>query len=140
MSNVNSVTLSGNLTRDPEQVEGHQIVKFGMANNRRRKNKETEEYEDEVSFFDVTVFGNFADLVMRKLRKGQPVTVQGRLEEQRWETEDGKRSKVVVIAFEIDGPGFYVKDEDVPAIEGQEAMPVEEEAKPKSQNDDDIPF
>ena len=131
MSHVNTATISGNITRDPEKVEGHPIVKFGLANNRRYKKKDDEEYTEEVSFFDVTVFGNFGDLVMRKLRKGQPVTVQGRIEEQRWENDEGKRSKHVIIAQEIDGPGFYVKDEDVAASE----TPA-----PAESQTDEIPF
>ena len=131
MSNINTATISGNITRDPEKVEGHDIAKFGLAVNRRYKPKDSDEYQDEVSFFDVTVFGKFADLVMRKLRKGQAATVSGRLKQETWETEDGKRSKIVLIAQEIDGPGMYVKDEDVPAPEAGETPPPA---------DDEIPF
>lgn len=132
MSNINTATLSGNITRDPEKVEGHDIAKFGLAVNRRYK--KDDEYQDEVSFFDVTVFGKFADLVMRKLRKGQPCTVQGRLKQETWGEGDDKRSKIVLIANEIDGPGMYVKDEDVPALEQGTLTETPAPA------DDEIPF
>ena len=132
MSNVNTVTLSGNITRDPEAVEGHEIAKFGLAVNRRYKKSGDDDYTEEVSFFDCTVFGGFANLVLRKLRKGQPVTVSGRLKQETWETDGEKRSKIVVIVNDADGPGFYVKDEDVPASEAAPATTGEAT--------DEIPF
>jgi len=135
MSNVNTVTLSGNITRDPEAVEGHDIAKFGLAVNRRYKKQGDDDYTEEVSFFDCTVFGGFAALVLRKLRKGQPVTVSGRLKQETWETDDGKRSKIVVIVQDADGPGFYVKDEDVPPADSPEAVTETGEAA-----QDEIPF
>lgn len=148
MSNINTVTASGNLTADPEikyaGAEGDfAIVNLRMANNRRKK--QGDEYVDEVSYFDVTVFGKFGELCDSKLRKGNPITVTGRLEQQRWETQEGdKRSKVVIIASEIDAQAFYLKPEDVtpkengsgdtkPATSGQAG------AKPATA-DDDIPF
>ena len=133
MSNVNSVTISGNLTADPEMVNDGKIAKLRIAVNRTRK--VDDEYVEEASFFNVTVFGNFAALVGRKLRKGNAATVQGRLEEQRWQAEDGSnRSKVGIVAYEIDSPAFFVKDEDVPAAEVS-AAPATQGA-----SDDDIPF
>ncbi len=133
MSNVNSVTVSGNLTQDPEGVDtqnGGKIAKLRIAVNRTRK--DGDEYVEEASYFNVVVFGKFAELVLRKLRKGNAATVQGRLEEQRWEDpEGGKRSKVQIVAFEIDSPAFFVKDEDVPASDT---------AAGSTPAEDDIPF
>ena len=135
MSNVNSCTVSGNLTADPEVVADGKITKLRLAVNRTRKVEE--EYVEEASFFDVNVFGNFAALVARKLRKGNAATVQGRLEEQRWEDKEtgANRSKVVIVAFEIDSPAFFVKDEDIPASESEPAAAVA-----GSSQGDDIPF
>lgn len=117
MSNVNNVTISGNLCADPEVIEtkgGTPLTKLRIAVNRTRK--VDDEYVEEASFFNVTVFGNFAALCARKLTKGTACTIQGRLEEQRWETDGGeKRSKVVIIAYEIDSAAFYVKDGEQPA-------------------------
>lgn len=144
MSNINTVALSGNLTRDPElrlTSGGTTVANLGMAVNRSRKGDDGE-FVDEVSYFDLTAFGNFADLIGRKLRKGDSITVQGRLEQQRWEAEDGsKRSKVVVIVATIDSDGFFrSKDEDADtsaAAEGGEAAESKPKPDPKS---DDIPF
>jgi single-strand DNA-binding protein len=152
MSNVNTVQISGNLTRDPENVgKTTPVVKFGIACNRSYKPKDSDEYVEEVSFFDVTVFGNFGGLVMRKLRKGDLAFVQGRMKQETWEDEDGnKKSRVVVIADQIDGQGmFRSKDEDNPmdgsgasaSASASTAAPVEAD-KPADEPtpDDDIPF
>ena len=145
MSHINTVALSGNLTRDPEKKvvgDDFTIVNLGLAVNESRKNKDTGDYEEKANFFDVTVFGKFGDLVDRKCRKGDAVTVQGKLEYQSWETEDGsKRSKVVVIARELDGACFYKKDEDVKAKESGVTATTGEARTPQGDaTDDDIPF
>lgn len=147
MSNVNSVTISGNLTRDPETAwtsdDGESsIVKFGLASNRQRKGQDGE-YVEETTFVDVEVFGKFAQLVGRKLRKGDSATVEGRLKYNEWEQEGNKRSKLILVAAEIDSDGFFrSKDEDntpsaAPAAEKNEAPAAATTEAPAS---DDIPF
>ena len=143
-NNLNTVTVSGNLTRDPElrvTSGGTSVANLGIAVNRSRK-QEDGSYKDDVSFFDITVWGNYAELVARKCRKGDAVSVQGRLEQQRWETDSGdKRSKVVIIAEQLDGAAFYRSkdDENEPA---SESAPAEETAAEPTVDptDDDIPF
>ena len=57
MANFNKVLLMGNLTRDPElryTQSGLALVKFGMAVNRRRRNRDTKETTEETCFVDVT--------------------------------------------------------------------------------------
>lgn len=143
MSNINSVVVSGNLTADPEiKMAGAEgdfaIVNLRMAVNRSKKNKESGDYEDETSYFDVTVFGSFGELADRKLRKGDPLTVSGRLEQQRWESEGGNRSKVVIIASDIDAQAFFKKVEDIkPKVEGGDTATG---AGQPVAADDDIPF
>ncbi len=140
MSNVNSVTVSGNLCADPEFKEvsaEFQVCNMRLATNRSKKNKETNEYEDEASYFDVTTFGKFAALCAKKLSVGSAVTVQGRLEQQRWETEEGNRSKVVIIATEIDGQDFYKPGGELPDSQDPLFEGPTETAPP---SDDDIPF
>lgn len=142
MSHVNSSTISGNLTADPEKKvvgDDFTIVNLRMAVNRQKK--VGDEYVEEASFFDVTVFGKFGDLCDRKLRKGDSITVQGRLEQQRWETDAGdKRSKVVIIANEIDSRAFFQKDDDVKAKESGVTATDGSTPPAPAANDDDIPF
>lgn len=143
MSNINTVALSGNLTRDPElRHTGNDfpIAKLGIAVNKSKKT-ESGEYEEVGHFFDLTVLGKFGELVARKLRKGDAITVLGELEYEQWETEGQKRSKVSVLVKTIDAQGFFRKDEDVPAMQsgGNTQAPLADAATTAAA-DDDIPF
>ena len=102
----NTITLTGNITRDPEMKftgGGMAISSFGLAVSNRKKNL-SGEYEDEANFFDITVFGSLAENVATTLQKGNRVILSGRLDWSQWQTDSGeKRSKVQVIADSI-GP------------------------------------
>ncbi|HDH34419.1 MAG TPA: single-stranded DNA-binding protein [Nitrospirae bacterium] len=99
----NKVILIGNLTRDPElryTPQGTSVCNFGLAVN--RKYKQGEEMKEEVTFINIVVFGKQADTCGQYLNKGSSVLVEGRLQESRWETEDGqKRSKHEVVAQNV---------------------------------------
>lgn len=99
----NTVTLVGNVTRDPElrfTPNGAAVASFGLAWNRRYQ-KGGEQVE-EVSFFDVTCWNTLAENVCDTVVKGTRVVVYGRLEQRSWENSDGeRRSKVEVIADEV---------------------------------------
>jgi single-strand DNA-binding protein len=105
MANDNHVTLVGNITRDPElrfTPSGQAIATFGLAVNRRWQNRQTQEWEEAVSFFDVACWAQLGENVSESLSKGTRVMVTGRLDQRSWETQDGeKRSKVEVVADEV---------------------------------------
>ncbi|MGO9028356.1 MAG: single-stranded DNA-binding protein [Acidimicrobiales bacterium] len=109
MSNGNAVTLVGNITRDPElrfTNTGQATASFGLAVNRRWQNRQTQEWEEATSFFDVVCWREMAENAAESLSRGSRVIVTGRLEQRSWETPDGdKRSKVEVVADEI-GPSI----------------------------------
>ena len=109
MAPGNSVTLVGNCTRDPElrfTSSGQAVATFVLAVNRRWQNRQTNEWEEQVSFFDVTCWQQMAENVAESITKGSRVVVTGRLDQRSWETQDGdKRSKVEVVADEI-GPSL----------------------------------
>ena len=103
----NSVTLVGNITRDPElrfTPAGQAVATFGMAVNRRyQKNGQ---WEEQTSFFNVTAWGTLGENASNSLHKGARILVSGRLEQRSWETQEGdKRSVVEVVADEI-GPSL----------------------------------
>jgi single-strand DNA-binding protein len=104
----NTVTLVGNLTRDPElrfTNSGLAQASFGLAVNRRRQNQ-AGEWEENTSFFNVVCWRDMAENATGSLHKGSRVIVTGRLEQRSWETQDGdKRTVVEVIADEI-GPSL----------------------------------
>lgn len=105
MAADNNVTLTGNITRDPElrfTPSGQAVATFGLAVNRRWQNRQTNEWEEQVSFFDVKCWAQMAENVSESLGRGTRVVVSGRLEQRSWETDNGdKRSKVEVVADEI---------------------------------------
>ena len=109
MANGNTVTLVGNITRDPElrfTPSGQPTATFGLAVNRRWQNKQTNDWEEATSFFDVVCWREMAENATESLQKGSRVIVTGRLEQRSWETDNGdKRSKVEVVADEI-GPSL----------------------------------
>jgi single-strand DNA-binding protein len=109
MANGNTVTLVGNITRDPElrfTNTGQATSSFGLAVNRRWQNRQTQEWEEATSFFDVVCWREMAENAAESLSRGARVIVTGRLEQRSWETPDGdKRSKVEVVADEI-GPSI----------------------------------
>lgn len=135
---MNSVTVSGNLTRDPELIttaSGIEICKFGIAVNERRK--VDEEWTDVAHFFDVTYFGRRGELMAEKANKGDRAYVTGRLEYQSWEDKESgqKRSKVGIIANEVEGEFVF-------RAAGSNERPVQAAGagSRKRSADDDIPF
>lgn len=105
----NHITVTGNLTRDPEiryTRDGQASVLLGVAVNRRWQDKETHEWEEAASFFDVVCWRELAENAAMSLAKGMRVMVAGRLEQRSWETELGERRyKVEIVADEI-GPSL----------------------------------
>lgn len=103
-----TITIVGNLARDPElrfTPSGQAVASFGVAVNRRWQNKQTQEWEEQVSFIDVTAWGSLAENVSESLEKGARVLVTGRIEQQSWDDKDtgAKRSKLQLVADSV-GP------------------------------------
>jgi len=112
MASYNRVILMGNLTRDPElryTPGGTAVANFSLAVNRRFKTDD--EVREEVDFFDIIVWGKQAENCSEYLSKGRPVLVEGRLQQNRWETSEGqKRSKVEVVANSVQFLGSKSSD------------------------------
>jgi len=131
----NVITVVGNLTRDPELTytpSGTAVAKLGIAVNRRKKNKATDEWEDDVSFFNITAWQDLAEHIVDSLPKGARVVVTGRLEQRSWENDEGeKRSVVEIVADEV-APSLRWATADVRRVEkaavggNRPAVPEEE--------------
>jgi single-strand DNA-binding protein len=152
-SNINTVVITGNLTRDPELrslPSGTSVCKLRVAVNSRRKDGQSGEWVDKPNYFDVTVWGAQGENCANYLSKGRPVAVQGRLDWREWETQEGqKRQAVEIIAESVqflgsrgdnpggNGNGFQAQS-DVPAdtSDFQEAGV----SGGGGGGDDDIPF
>lgn len=133
MVTFNRVILAGNLVRDPEiryLPSGLPVVNFSIAvNSRYRQNNELKE---EVSYFDIVVFGKTGENCAEYLSKGRPVLVEGRLRQRRWESEGTRRSKIEVVAGIVQFLGGGSK--------GAPAGEVPDGGPPAEEQDEDIPF
>jgi single-strand DNA-binding protein len=104
MSSGNTITIVGNITRDPElryTPSGQANVRLGVAVNRRWQDRNSGEWQEATSFFDVIAWRELAENVNESLKRGTRVIVTGRLEQRTWEQEGNKRSVVEIIADEI---------------------------------------
>jgi single-strand DNA-binding protein len=103
----NTVTLVGNLTRDPElrfTQSGQAIATFGMAVNRRYQ--QNGEWQEKVSFFNVVAWAQLGENAASSLQKGSRVIVTGRLEQREYESRDGDKRNVVEIVADEVGPSL----------------------------------
>lgn len=149
MANLNKVFLMGNLTRDPElryTPNGTAVVDFGLAVNRNWKGQDGEKKE-ETCFLDITAWARQAEVISQYCRKGRPIFVEGRLQLDTWETQEGqKRSKlrVVVENFQFlgspGGDGGQRNSSPRPASNNNQPPPPESDESGFSLGDDDIPF
>ena len=125
----NGTTITGNLTREPEiryTKEGQANTLLGVAVNRRWQDRETREWTESTSFFDVVCWRELAENVALSLAKGMRVVVTGRLEQRSWETDDGeRRSKVEIVADEV-GPSLRFATAEVQRVERRRAGDAEQ--------------
>jgi len=109
MANGNTVTVVGNLTRDPElrfTQSGQARAVLGIAVNRRWQNRGSGEWEEQVSFFNVVCWGEMAENVSESLSRGSRAVVTGRLDQRSWDTPEGDKRSVVEISAEEIGPSL----------------------------------
>ena len=103
MVSINNVVIAGNLTKDPElryTSSGTPVATLNIAVN--DKYKKNDEWVESVTFVRVTTWARQAETSREYLAKGDPVAVEGRLKENRWETETGeKRSQLEIVANRI---------------------------------------
>lgn len=137
---LNRVIISGNLTRDPElrsTQSGTDVLSFGVAVNDRRKNPQTNEWEEYPNFVDCTMFGNRARSVSQYLAKGSKVAIEGKLRWSQWERDGQNHSKLSVIVDELE---FMSRSDggSAPSAVHAPSRPVVDASA--SVYDDDIPF
>lgn len=134
MSPMNRVFLMGNLTRDPEvrtTPGGKKVCDLGLAVNERRRNAAGEPVET-TCFVDVVAWEKLAETCGQYLKKGRPVIFEGRLQQDRWETEKGeKRNRLRVCADRVHFLGGG-KDRGAagPADVAESDPPADEEPRP----------
>ena len=142
-NDINKIVVVGRLTRDPElrfTPNGSAIVKFSIAIG--RSYTVNNEKKDEVSYVDVTAWGKFAEMIGQYYKKGQRVAIDGKLQQSRWEQDGQKKSKIEIVADNIQPLSFNDdqgsnpdQQQSTPAAPSQQSSP---DGNPFS--DGDIPF
>jgi len=132
---LNRAVLIGRLTRDPEVTVGKKqdrewaVARFTVAYNHRYR--KGDEWVDQPHFFDVRVFGKLARAVGEKYQKGDLVFVEGRLSQEKWETQEGqKKTTVRIIADTV---------RRIRPSEGRVTVETAPEER-TYEDDEDIPF
>jgi len=100
-SGVNKVILVGNLGQKPEMrytKDQQPIANFSIATSESWKDKSSGDMMERTEWHNITFFGRIAEVVERYLDKGSKVYVEGRLQTDKWEDENGnKRSATKII-------------------------------------------
>lgn len=102
MTDLNNLTIIGRITRDlDENSFGYTNTGVARANVSiavNRSKKQGEQWIDEVSYFDVTIWGKTAENLKPYLQKGTQIAVSGYLRQDRWEKDGKKNSRVTIVA------------------------------------------
>lgn len=104
MTDLNSVFLIGRVVRDittNDFVVIGSTPKLSLSIAVNRSKKQNDQWVDEASFFDVTVWGKQAETIKNYISKGKQIAVQGYLKQDRWEKDGQKFSKVAIVADNI---------------------------------------
>jgi single-strand DNA-binding protein len=152
----NTVTLVGNVTRDPElrfTNTGQATATFGVAVNRRWQNRQSGDWEEAVSFFNIVCWREMAENAAESLSRGSRIIVTGRLEQRSYQTQDGEKKSVVEVVADEIGPSLrwatakVVKNDRRSPAEGAAAgQPAAAAARtvpneaPAGYGDDEEPF
>ena len=142
----NIVIIVGRLTRDPElrrTSTGKAVCSFDIAISRRIKDVVTDEWKDaDPTFVPIVVWGDQADRCGSRLKKGMPVHVEGKLQTNKWEGNDGvKRSRLEVVALRVQFLVIIRQEsvEDVKVVNASGNI-NEFSGRLNDVSDDDIPF
>jgi len=138
MRGVNKAILIGNLGKDPEMrylPSGQAVVKFSLATNAKRKDKNGQ-VQDITDWHNIVTFGKTAEVCNQYLKKGSPIYVEGRIQTRSYDDRDGnKRWITEIIAQTIQMLGRKGEPEEEVPEEIEE--PLVEGSK---SGDEDIPF
>ena len=119
----NTVTVSGNVVRDPElrfTNSNKAVCEFTVAWNQMARDGQ----EKKAHFFDCVAWEKMAESVSENARRGQRVTVTGRLNFESWEKDGQKRNKVNIVVEDV-GMSLKFKDSGVPDAVASTAAAVE---------------
>ena len=137
---MNSVTLIGRLTKEPElkyiPSTGTAVTRFSIAVDRPFAKKDAEVTAD---FFNIVVWGKIAETCANYLKKGRLVALKGRLQNNNYTDKDGtKRYAVEIIAEEVKFIDWGDKKEQ--GNQSNDNFDDIDDAGYRALNDDSVPF
>jgi single-strand DNA-binding protein len=141
----NKIILVGNLGRDPElryTPQGTPVCSFSMATNERRRDRNTGENNDIVTWFRVTLWGRQAETASQYLQRGNPVYIEGRLRVEEYTDRDGNKRH----SLEVNGTdmqfiaGGNGNGSGQASASAKAAPQAPAEPPPAELTDDDVPF
>jgi len=115
---LNQVAVLGRVVMEPDlryTPSGAAVLELRVVVNKRYKDKATQEWKEDASFFGVTLWRATAEYVSKKARKGSPVLVTGEIKSRSWEGKDGEKKSIVFIN------GRTCQVLELPAASGPEA-------------------
>ena len=139
MSSFNKVIIMGRLTRDVELKSvnnGTSLTQIGIAVNERRTTRDGT-WQDNVHFLEVTFWGKQAEVLSQYMEKGQPLLIEGRIKQDRWESDGQKHSRLKIHGEKFSFVGDRQHGSEVIL---QENPSHTKKRTPVSPPDDDIPF
>jgi single-strand DNA-binding protein len=114
---LNKCMIIGNLGRDPEMrytPSGQAVTQFTVATNRNYRDAQGE-WQSETEWFRVVVWGQQAERTAERLRKGNKVYVEGRIQTRQWEDQTGnKRYTTELVANQVSSLERRDRDEEAP--------------------------
>ena len=140
---INRVVLVGRLTRDPElrrTGSGNSVCSFTVAVDNRSKNPDGTRG---TSFIPCVVFQQSADNMVRFLRKGALVGIEGRLNQRSYQRQDGTNAKVIEVlcdSVQFLEPKQAGEEGEIPTFDDQPAESTSNNLDAVDLPDDDLPF
>lgn len=137
MASVNKVILVGYLGGDPElrfTKGGQAVANFSLATSERWTDKESGNKEEKTEWHNIVAWGKLGEICGEFLAKGKQVYIEGRIESESWEDNDGNtRTKTKITANNMTmlsgGEGGHTSPESTGSSQSQ-----------RPPDDDDIPF
>ena len=149
---VNKVILVGNLGNDPDMkytASGSAVAKISVATKDSWRDKQTGENQERTEWHRVVAFGRLGEIMGEYLRKGSQVYIEGRLQTNKWQDQNGQdRYTTEIVASDMQMLGARGGEGGGAPSQGgggfrDNPQTQQSQAQPKPDNDfadDDIPF
>ncbi len=145
MTDLNDIKLIGRITRDVGSDEysftfvGNGTAKAVISIAVNRSVKKDDQWVEEAHYFDVTLWGKTAENLKPYLKKGQQILVCGHLQQDRWQKDGKKMSKISIVSDNIQLLGGK-KDSDSSGNKSSSSNDGQPAFNPSDGFPEDVPF